>query len=214
MAKLQHPVSLDLLRGFRAAARHLSFTLAAQELHVTQSAISREIKTLEAQLGKPLFRRVHRALQLTRDGEELYRVTDEALALLDAVTRRLAESATSLAITTTTALASLWLAPRLPRFTRLHPGVDVRIAAKNGKPDLEREQMDIAIQFVPTGGDVPDGERAARRRHLPGLCALAPSRRSARRFASPPISRITCASISRPSATDGRGRNGTRGSTR
>jgi DNA-binding transcriptional LysR family regulator len=72
MDKRRYPrLSLDLLRGFRAAARHLSFTRAAQELYVTQSAVSREIKTLEEQIGQPLFHRVHRALQLTRAGEEL-----------------------------------------------------------------------------------------------------------------------------------------------
>ncbi|HEU0200292.1 MAG TPA: LysR family transcriptional regulator, partial [Burkholderiaceae bacterium] len=65
-------LSLDLLRGFRAAARHLSFTRAARELFVTQPAISREVKTLEAQLGTPLFRRVNRTLQLTEAGEQLY----------------------------------------------------------------------------------------------------------------------------------------------
>ncbi len=72
-------LSLDLLRGFRSAARHLSFTRAAQDLFVTQSAISREIKTLEEQLGQPLFRRVNRTLQLTPAGEELYRIADETL---------------------------------------------------------------------------------------------------------------------------------------
>jgi len=152
-------LSLDLLRGFRMAARHLSFTRAAQELFVTQSAISREIKTLEEQIGQPLFRRVHRALQLTRVGEELYRSADEALTQLDAVTDRLTGSGRTLAVTTTTALASLWLAPRLPRFGRLHPGIDVRIAASNDKPGLEREQLDIAIQFVSPGADTPNGER-------------------------------------------------------
>jgi LysR family transcriptional regulator, glycine cleavage system transcriptional activator len=137
----------------------LSFTRAAQELHVTQSAISREIKTLEEQIGKPLFRRVHRALQLTRAGEELYRATDEAIALIDAAASRVSESGKTLAVTTTTALASLWLAPRLPRFNRLHPGIDVRIVATNDRPDLEREQLDVAIRFVPQGADTPDGER-------------------------------------------------------
>jgi DNA-binding transcriptional LysR family regulator len=161
MDKRRHPLSLDLLRGFRAAARHLSFTRAAQELFVTQSAISREIKTLEEQLGKPLSRRVHRALQLTRAGEELYRATDEALALLDAATARLAECGETLSVTTTTALASLWLVPRLPRFYHRHPGIDVRIVASNDNPDLEREQLDIAIRAVPRGTDrriTPSGE--------------------------------------------------------
>ena len=151
-------LSLDLLRGFRMAARHLSFTRAAQELFVTQSAISREIKTLEEQIGTPLFRRTHRALQLTRAGEELYRATDDALALLDAATDRITESRKTLAVTTTTALASLWLVPRLPRFYQLHPGLDVRITASNDKLDLEREQLDIALQPVSRGGDTPNGE--------------------------------------------------------
>jgi LysR family transcriptional regulator, glycine cleavage system transcriptional activator len=152
-------LSLDLLRGFRMAARHLSFTRAAQELCVTQSAISRAVKTLEEQIGKPLFRRAHRALQLTHAGEDLYRATDDALALLDAATDRLGESRKTLAVTTTTALASLWLVPRLPRFYHLHPGLDVRITARNDKPDLEREQIDIAIQASPHGADTPNGER-------------------------------------------------------
>jgi DNA-binding transcriptional LysR family regulator len=152
-------LSLDLLRGFHAAARHLSFTRAAQELFVTQSAISREIRTLEEQLGQPLFRRVHRALELTPAGEELFRTAEESLARIDATTGRLAGSGRSLAVTTTTALASLWLAPRLPRFNRLYPGVDVRVAATNEKPDLEREQLDVAIRFAPRGADTPPGER-------------------------------------------------------
>ncbi len=141
------------------AARHLSFTRAAHELFVTQSAISREIKTLERQIGQPLFRRVHRGLQLTRAGEDLYRSADEALALLDAATDRLGAFGQTLAVTTTTALASLWLAPRLPRFNRLHPGVSVRITARNDNPDLEREQLDIAIWAAPRGADTPNGER-------------------------------------------------------
>jgi LysR family glycine cleavage system transcriptional activator len=159
MAKRRYPLSLDLLRGFRVAARCLSFTRAAQELFVTQSAISREIKTLEKQLGKPLFRRVHRALQLTRAGEDLYRAADEAFALLDAAVDQVAESGETLAVTTTTALASLWLVPRLSRFYHLHPGIDVRIVASNDKPDLDREHMDIAIRAVPRGADTPNGER-------------------------------------------------------
>ncbi len=144
----QPRLSLDLLRGFRAAARHLSFTRAAQELHVTQSAISREIKTLENQIGRPLFQRVHRALRLTRAGEELYRATDDALALIDAAANRIAGSGSALAVTTTTALASLWLAPRLPRFYHLHPGIDVRITASNDKPDLEREHIDRIVDTL------------------------------------------------------------------
>ena len=159
MDKRRSPrLSLDLLRGFRAAARHLSFTRAAQELFVTQSAISREIKTLEQQIGQPLFQRGSRALELTRAGEELYRIADEALTLLDAGTDRLIGASKTLAVTTTSGLGSLWLAPRLPRFNRAHPGIDVRIVASNDKPDLERDQLDIAIRFVGAGADSPDAE--------------------------------------------------------
>jgi DNA-binding transcriptional LysR family regulator len=151
-------ISLDLLRGFRAAARHLSFTRAAEELFVTQSAISREIRTLEEQIGQPLFQRVHRALQLTPAGEELYRAADEALAQLDAVTGRLSGTSRTLTVTTTPALASLWLAPKLPQFNRLWPDIDVRVIASNDKPDVNRDQLDIAIRFVNAGDDAPDAE--------------------------------------------------------
>ena len=151
-------LSLDLMRGFRSAARYLSFTRAAQDLFVTQSAVSREIKTLEEQLGQPLFRRVNRTLQLTPAGEELYRIADETLTQLDAVVERIAGASKVVTVTTTTALASLWLAPRLQRFNRAHPGIDVRVVASNDKPNLERDQLDIAIRFVLAGSDVPDSE--------------------------------------------------------
>src|SRR5512139_1216140 len=134
-------LSLDLLRGFRAAARHLSFTRAAQELFVTQPAVSREIRTLEAQLGRPLFRRVNRALQLTPAGQELYAAVDEALALIEAATARVVGVGQSLSVTTTVALASTWLVPRLPRFAQLHPEIDMRFVASNDAVDLEREHV-------------------------------------------------------------------------
>jgi LysR family transcriptional regulator, glycine cleavage system transcriptional activator len=185
MDKRRYPrLSLDLLRGFRVAARHLSFTRAAQELFVTQSAISREIKTLEEQIGQPLFHRVHRALQLTRAGEELFRAADEALKQLDAVTDRLTRSGRALTVTTTTALASLWLAPRLPRFNRLRPEIDVRIVASNDKPDLERDQLDIAIRFVTAGADSPNAEKLFTCETFP-VCSPALTRDSARPLRTP-----------------------------
>lgn len=141
-------LSLDLLRGFCAAARHLSFTRAAQELFVTQPAISREVRTLEEQIGKPLFRRVGRALELTEAGRELYRAVDEGLGLIDAATMRIAGAGRSLSVTTTVAFASTWLVPRLPRFTAAHPEIDMRLVATNDAVDLEREHVDFAIRFV------------------------------------------------------------------
>jgi DNA-binding transcriptional LysR family regulator len=177
-------LSLDLLRGFRVAARHLSFTRAAQELFVTPSAISREIKTLEDQLGQRLFHRVNRALQLTRAGSDLYRVTDETLAQLDAAVERIAGFGKTLGVTTTSGFASLWLAPRLPRFNRRHPGIDVHVVASNDKPDLERDQLDIAIRFVGAGSDLPSSERLLDCKSLP-VCSPALARNRLHPIRSP-----------------------------
>jgi len=116
-------LSLDLLKGFEAAARHLSFTYAARELSLTQSTISREIKTLEDQLGEPLFTRINRGLRLTDAGQVLYRAVGDALTLIDDATDRLAASrgGEMLTVTTSVPLASMWLVPKLQRFVQLHP---------------------------------------------------------------------------------------------
>lgn len=141
--------SLDLLKGFEAAARHLSFTKAAQELFVTQSAISRQIRTLEDSLGMPLFRRFNRALLLTDAGQTLFRTAAEILRQLDEVSTRLtsAGAGAMLTVTTTVSFASLWLVPRLPQFRKLHAGIDVRISANNEMLDLGRERIDLAIRY-------------------------------------------------------------------
>jgi LysR family glycine cleavage system transcriptional activator len=165
-------LSLDLLRGFRAAARHMSFTRAAQELFVTQPAISREIKTLEEQLGQSLFRRVNRSLEMTPAGQELYRVVDEALGLIDAAALRIAGSWRTLSVTTTVALASTWLAPRLPRFAQQHPEIDMRFVASNQMVDLHREQVDVAIRFVPLGATTSSKDKLFDYQQFP-VCAPA-----------------------------------------
>jgi len=206
-------LSLDLLRGFRSAARYLSFTRAAQDLFVTQSAISREIKTLEEQLGQPLFRRVNRTLQLTPTGEELYRIADATLTQLDGVVERIAGASKILTVTTTSALASLWLAPRLPRFNRVHPGIDVRVVASNDKPNLERDQLDIAIRFVPAGADLPDSEPLFECKTFPA-CSPALANDNHTRSERLPTWRNTSGWTMRVCATDDVSRNGTSGSTR
>jgi LysR family glycine cleavage system transcriptional activator len=149
MYKRAHDLpSLDLLKGFEAAARYLSFTKAAAELFVTQSAISRQVKTLEDQLGVALFRRRHRELRLTDAGQTLYKTTGEALRMLRDTTGRLGKGASGvLTVTTMLSFASLWLVPRLNDFRRLHPEIEVRIAAANEFKDLEREGIDIAIRY-------------------------------------------------------------------
>jgi DNA-binding transcriptional LysR family regulator len=139
--------SLDLLKGFEAAARNLSFTKAAAELFVTQSAVSRQIQTLEEQLGVPLFRRTHRELRLTEEGQTLYKTSAEVLRLLRDVAGRLNARPGMLTVTTTASFAALWLVPRLNDFRRLHPGIDMRLDATNEIQDLEREGIDLAIRY-------------------------------------------------------------------
>ena len=173
-SKRRHPrLSLDLLKGFEAAARHLSFTHAAQELALTQSAVSREIKTLEEQLGQPLFIRVNRGLRLTEAGQVLYRAVGEAMTLIDEATDRLGASkgGETLTVTTSVPLASMWLVPKLRRFVHLHPEVDVRSVAANQRLDLERERLDIAIRWGPPWIERPRRRAAIRRGDFPGLLA-------------------------------------------
>jgi DNA-binding transcriptional LysR family regulator len=141
---------LDLLVGFEAAARLLSFTRAAQACFVTQSAISRQIKALEEDLGVPLFVRGHRSLHLTPDGQRLFRSCAELLEQLRSTVAhiRQRERREVLSLTTTPGLASLWLIPRLPQFAQAHPGIDVRIDAGLTARDLAREGFDLAIRYV------------------------------------------------------------------
>jgi DNA-binding transcriptional LysR family regulator len=143
--------SLDLLKGFEAAARLLSFTKAGEELHLTQSAVSRQMKELEEQLGAQLFQRRHRALALTEAGQAFYPSVAQVLATMRAATDRLRAQTgrRTLSVTTTQSFASLWLIPRLGNFTRAHPGVDVRISAETRVLDLERDGLDLAIRHGP-----------------------------------------------------------------
>ena len=141
--------SLDLLRGFDAAARHLSFTRAAVELHVTQSAISRQIKALEDHLGLKLFRRLNRALLLTEEGQGLARAVASALSDIERAVTRLSALADDrpVTVTTTVSFAALWLVPRLARFRAAHPLADVRLDANNDFVDLARGGIDLAVRF-------------------------------------------------------------------
>jgi LysR family transcriptional regulator, glycine cleavage system transcriptional activator len=142
--------TLDLLKGFEAAARNLSFTKAAGELFVTQSAISRQVKTLEDQLGVPLFMRRHRELLLTEAGQTLFKAAGEALRTLRDATGRLHVGRSGiLTVGTTVSFASLWLVPKLNAFRRRHPEIEVRIAASNALQDLERDGIDLAVRYCP-----------------------------------------------------------------
>jgi DNA-binding transcriptional LysR family regulator len=143
--------ALDLLKGFEAAARHLSFTKAGEELFLTQSAISRQVQALEESLGVKLFHRRTRALLLTDEGQRYYKAVRGALDSLRAATAsvRSSREAATLTVSTTVTFASLWLVPKLAGFQSAQPGVQVRLVAENRMQDLEREGIDIAIRYCP-----------------------------------------------------------------
>ena len=142
--------ALDTLKGFDAAARHLSFTRAAEELFLTQSAISRQIQTLETQLGVRLFRRETRRLSLTPEGEVLQRAVAETLARLAEVCAGLkaAQQRPRVNVSAAVGIASLWLVPRLSAFQEIEPDVDVRLSADNRMVDLAREDIDLALRYI------------------------------------------------------------------
>jgi DNA-binding transcriptional LysR family regulator len=142
---------LDLLRSFEAAARLLSFTRAADELALTQSAVSRQVQLLEEGLGAALFTRRHRAIELTEAGRVLQRAVDDTLERLRDATARIRRDRQlrPLSVTCTPGFASLWLIPRLARFTAAHPSIDVRVSATHELMDLERSGLDVAVRFIP-----------------------------------------------------------------
>lgn len=141
---------LNLLHSFEAAARTLSFTVAATELFLTQSAVSRQIQQVEAALGTPLFERRHRALVLTDAGKLMQRAVVDCLERLRDATAsvRATQASRQVAITTTPGFASLWLIPRLARFTDSHPSVDVRISATLDLLDLQRSGIDVSVRLT------------------------------------------------------------------
>ena len=153
----KRPIALAGLRGFEAAARLLSFTLAAEELHLTQSSISRQVKALETQVGKPLFKRRVRQLELTPAGARLHHAVQASLAEIDravAEIRRVTQRK-RVTLTTFASFASLMLVPRLAQFSALHPDIDIRIDAADAVRDLEAESIDVAIRHCRHGTE-PD----------------------------------------------------------
>ncbi len=141
--------SLNALRAFEAAARHLSFSRAADELHVTKAAVSHQVKALEEELGMPLFRRLNRALLLTDSGQTLFPSITEALAVMGEAVDRLykRDETGELTVTTLDSFAAIWLVPRLSRFRHAHPEIDVRITTSDDSIDFARSDVDLAIRY-------------------------------------------------------------------
>jgi LysR family glycine cleavage system transcriptional activator len=140
---------LNALRSFEVAARHLSFSKAAEELHVTHSAVSHQIKALEEWLGTPLFRRVNRGLLLTEPGQAYLRPVRESFQKLGEATWRLKAKGRSgpLTVSVMPSFASKWLVPRLRTFRERHPDIDVRVSATPDLIDFDRDDVDVAVRY-------------------------------------------------------------------
>jgi len=179
--------SLDFLRGFEAAGRRLSFTLAAEELFLTQSALSRQVKALEDALGVALFERRHRALTLTAAGAAFHRSVSlqlREIALATESVRGLARDP-GLTVSTTVSFAALWLIPRLASFRAVHPTVEVYVSANDRLVDLARGDVDVAVRYLSDASAPPAAVRLFGERLLP--------------VASPALQKRGAATLTQPS---------------
>jgi DNA-binding transcriptional LysR family regulator len=140
---------MTMLAVFEVAARHMSFKFAAQELNVTPGAVSRQIKHLEEEVGTPLFRRVHRGVELTVEGDELYAVLARCFGQTAEVIERLRSRGRGGAVTVgaSTAFAALWLMPKLSAFWREHPEITLNHIISDNFHDLRRPEVDLRIRY-------------------------------------------------------------------
>jgi LysR family glycine cleavage system transcriptional activator len=146
----QRPLGVGPLRAFEAVARRSSFRAAGEELHLTQPAISRQIRSLEDEIGATLFLRGTRHVELTSAGAALLRAVAPWLDRLDASVRQIRSQSARQRITVTTfaSFASLWLIPRLQEFQRLHPEVDIRVSAHDAIADPDDPEIDFALRYA------------------------------------------------------------------
>lgn len=142
--------SLDLIRGFVAVGRRMSITAAAEDLCVTQSAVSRQVLALEEKLGVRLLVRSYRSVTFTPAGERLFRVADLAVQQLQEVSESLKVEGRSRPVTVTASIGitAFWLLPRLSRLRKLHPNLDVRVAATDKPLALRNDAVDLAIRYT------------------------------------------------------------------
>ncbi|PAU78250.1 LysR family transcriptional regulator [Halomonas salipaludis] len=149
MSLIGRRVSPHGLRVFEAAARHLSFTAAAGELHSTQSAVSQQVRALEEQLGMPLFERIYRGVRLTEAGQALFVSVQEGFATIERTLDRLQRQHRhpQVNILTDFSFAAYWLLPRLPQFRQRHADIDVRIMTHQGGRDWHDQEVDVALLF-------------------------------------------------------------------
>jgi len=141
--------ALRALQVFEAAARHLSYSRAAEDLFLTQSAVSHQIKALESELGTKLFRRAGRAMLLTSEGQRLYTHIRDGLASFakGVATLRADSGPQTLTISATPSLAAGWLVPRLSDFYYRHPDIDVNLRATTALADFDHDEVDLALRY-------------------------------------------------------------------
>lgn len=144
------PISMSYLRAFDAVARHLNFRVAAEEMALTQSAVSRQIQALEHEVGTALFLRHTRSVELTSAGNLLHRFASASLERIDSAVRQIRQSTgrRSVSITTWASFASMWLIPRLEAFQREHPDIDIRIDATDAAIDMHNTDVDLALRYA------------------------------------------------------------------
>ena len=142
--------SLDLVRGFVAVGRRMSITHAAEDLCLTQSAVSRQVGALEQHLGVRLFTRGYRAIAFTPEGERLFRSADAAVQQLQDAMGELSAGgeAAPVVLSASIGVTGLWLLPRLSRFQAAHPGIDLRVSASDRVVDLRHDDIDLAIRYA------------------------------------------------------------------
>ncbi|MGB3071950.1 MAG: LysR substrate-binding domain-containing protein [Ottowia sp.] len=155
------PIQAGHLRAFDAVARHLNFRMAAEEMALTQSAVSRQIQALEDEIGVALFLRHTRAVELTAAGMQLLQAVAQSLPRIDAAVRQIRQSAgrRHVSVTTFASFASMWLIPRLEAFQRENPDIDIRIDASDTAFDLDLADIDVAIRYAPAVNMPPSARR-------------------------------------------------------
>ena len=145
------PIGAGNLRAFEAVARHLNFRAAAEELALTQSAVSRQIQSLEEEVGASLFNRHTRSVEMTGAGMTLLGASAPSLERIDSAVRQIRTSTGRklVAITTFASFASMWLIPRLEKFQQENAGIDIRIDASDATADMETADLDMALRYGP-----------------------------------------------------------------
>ncbi len=155
------PVSAGYLRAFESVAKHLNFRVASEELSLTQSAVSRQIQSLEDEVGMPLFLRHTRAVELTSAGLQLLRAVRPSLERLDAAVRQVRRSAgrKMVSISTWASFSTMWLLPRLEAFQREYPDIDIRIDASDIAVNLDMTDIDLVLRYAEPSHVPPSAKR-------------------------------------------------------